>query len=202
MMFTSLGPQPFLTSVPVMLVGTYDSDGKPNVMPVAWGGLCCSQPPCLSVSIRKTSWTYRAICERKAFTVSIPDRKLVALADFCGLVSGRTVDKFTALGVTPASGEHVDAPYVSQCPVVMELLLRNTLELGSHVQFVGEIMDLKIRSDCLGEEGLPLLARIDGIQYAPLAKAYYSTGEFIARACAVGRTVRNIRQEGMKNLEI
>ena len=189
-MLISLGPQAFVSPAPVMLVGTYDDQGRPNIMTVSWGGLCCSQPPCLSVSLRRSTWTCRALQQRNAFTVSIPSRSMVGQADFAGLVSGCQENKFQTLGLTPQPGDHVDAPFVAECPVVLELLLRHTLELGSHIQFVGEIMDVKVNKDCLTPEGLPDPARIDALAFAPLTKEYYGTGEFIARAFAVGKTVK------------
>lgn len=192
-MFISLGPQAFLSPAPVLLVGTYDEAGQPNIMTAAWGGLCCSQPPCLSVSLRRSSWTCRSLQQKQAFTVSIPSRNMVGQADFAGLVSGRQEEKFKTLGLTPRAGEHVDAPFVAECPVVLELLLRHSLELGSHIQFVGEIMDVKVNRNCLTPEGLPDPARIAALSFAPLTKEYYAVGEFVARAFAVGKTVkRNI----------
>ena len=189
-MLVSLGPQAFLSPVPVMLVGTYDVVNRPNIMAAAWGGLCCSQPPCLAVSLRRATWTHRALLERQAFTVSLPGRSLVGQTDFAGLVSGRNEDKFDALGLTALPGEHVDAPYVGECPVVLELLLRHTLELGSHTQFVGEIMDVKVRQDCLTPDGLPDPQLIKALSYAPLVSEYHCTSEFVARAFAVGKTVK------------
>ena len=111
-------------------------------------------------------------------------------ADFVGLVSGAQENKFETLGLTPQPGEHVDAPFVAERPVVLELLLRHTLELGSHIQFVGEIMDVKVRKDCLTPEGLPDASRIEALSFAPLTKEYYGTGDFVARAFAVGKTVK------------
>lgn len=188
-MLISLGPQVFLSPMPMMLVGTYDAEGRPNIMAAAWGGLSCSQPPCLSVSVRRSAWTYRAIAERKAFTVSLPGRTLVREADFTGLVSGRTEDKFASLGLTAVAGEHVDAPYVAEAPAVLELLLRHTVELGSHTQFIGEIMDVKVNKTCLNADGLPDPARMEALLYAPLVNEYYVSGDFVARAMAVGKTV-------------
>lgn len=189
-MLISLGPQAFISPAPVMLVGTYDAEGRPNIMTATWGGVSCSQPPCLSVSLRRSTWTCRAVQQKKAFTVSIPARGMAGQADFAGLVSGSQEDKFQTLGLTPVPGDHVDAPFVAECPVVLELLLRHTLELGSHIQFVGEIMDVKVNRDCLTPEGLPDPARIDALSFAPLTKEYYGTGEFVARAFAVGKTVK------------
>ena len=189
-MLISLGPQAFLSSVPVMLIGSYDIEGRPNIMTAAWGGLSCSQPPCLSVSVRRATWTHRAILERRAFTVSLPTSAQAGMADFAGLVSGRSEDKFSALGLTASAGEHVDAPYVAECPVVLELLLRHTLELGSHTQFVGEIMDVKVEAFCMTPDGLPDPARLSALHYVPLVNEYYGRGDFAARAFAVGKTVR------------
>lgn len=189
-MLISLGPQAFISPAPVMLVGTYDAEGRPNIMTATWGGVSCSQPPCLSVSLRRSTWTCRAVQQKKAFTVSIPAREMAGQADFAGLVSGSQENKFQTLGLTPVPGDHVDAPFVAECPVVLELLLRHTLELGSHIQFVGEIMDVKVNRDCLTPEGLPDASRIDALSFAPLTKEYYGTGEFVARAFAVGKTVK------------
>ncbi len=189
-MLISLGPQPFLPLTPIFLVGTYDDAGRPNIMSVAWGGVCSTQPPCLAVSLRRNCWTCRAIQARKAFTVSVPDRSLAGQTDFAGLVSGRREDKFQALSLNPHVGEHVDAPYVAECPVVLELQLRHTVELGSHIQFIGEIMDVKLRNDCLTQENLPDITAIDALLYAPLSREYRSTGDFVARAFAVGKAVK------------
>src|SRR5574340_1175367 len=68
----SLGPRTLLFPAPVLLVGTYDREGKPNLMNAAWGGICCSQPPCVAVSLRKAGYSYAAIGERRAFTIGIP----------------------------------------------------------------------------------------------------------------------------------
>lgn len=193
-MLVSLGPQALISPAPVMLVGTYDAENRPNIMTAAWGGICCTQPPCLSVSLRRLTWTHKSLLHRQAFTVSIPGRNQVGIADFAGLVSGKGEDKFQALGLTAVAGEHVDAPFVEECPVVLELLLRHTLELGSHTQFVGEIMDVKVSRECLTEEGLPDHAKIQALCYAPMTREYYAVGDFVARAYAVGKTIKRLDQ--------
>ena len=147
---------------------------------------CSVKPPFFSCQLIKRS---RSLQQREAFTVSIPSRSMVGQADFAGLVSGRHEDKFQTLGLTPLAGEHVDAPFVAECPVVLELLLRHTHELGSHIQFIGEIMDVKVRRDCLTPEGLPDAGRIDALMFSPMSKEYYGMGEFIARASAIGKTI-------------
>ena len=81
-------------------MGSYDAQGKPNVMTIAWGGICCSKPPAVTVSLRKATYTYGCIQERGAYTVSIPSEKFAAQADYFGIASGRDTDKFAAAGLT------------------------------------------------------------------------------------------------------
>ena len=189
-MLSSLGSLPFCLPAPVWLVGTYDAEGRPNVMTAVAGGLCSTQPPCLGVSLRRGCRTHATLPGRAALTVADPSRSQAARVDFAGLMSGRNADKFAAAGLTPVAGEHVDAPYVAECPVVLELALRHTLELGSHTLYVGEIMDVKVEESCLRPDGLPDPARIDALCFAPLTHEYYATGDFVARAYAVGKTLR------------
>lgn len=188
-MFQSLGACTFAVPTPIFLVGSYDADGKANIMTAAWGGICASQPPCLAVSIAKARWTHAALQARSAFTVSIPSKEQVAQADFAGMYSGRSDNKFSALGFTPTTAEHVDAPYVEECPVVIELRLAHSFELGSHTQFIGEIMDVKIHKHCLDAQNNPRLEAIDPLLYVPLARQYWSIGQLVARAFSVGRSV-------------
>lgn len=188
-MLQSLGAKAFALPTPVFLVGVYDPNGKPNIMTAAWGGICASHPPCIGVSVRKSRWTYAALVQRKAFTLSIPSSKLAAQADFAGMHSGANLDKFAALGLTPHPAEHVDAPYVDECPVVIELALVNQQDLGSHTLFIGEVLDLKVEQSCLREEGIPDPARLDPLLYVPLAKEYWSIGDFVARAYSAGHAL-------------
>ena len=188
-MFQSLGAKTFILPTPVFLVGTYDHTGRPNIMTAAWGGICASQPPSIAVSIRKSRWTYNAILERKSFTINIPSRKLAAQSDFAGMHSGRDTDKFTALNLTPVPAEHVDAPGIAECPVIVELTLSHTLELGSHTQFIGEIMDVKVDSACMREDGLPDPALIDPLLFAPLVQEYWAISQFEARAFSAGHAL-------------
>jgi hypothetical protein len=97
----SIGANTIIYPTPVLIVGTYDGEGKPNVMTVAWGGICCSDPPCIAISLRKATYTYGNICRQKAFTVSIPSEKHARCADYFGIASGKKVDKLNVSGLTP-----------------------------------------------------------------------------------------------------
>ena len=92
----SLGAKTLVYPTPVFVVGTYDAQGKPNVMTASWGGICCSQPPCVAVSLRKETYTHGNIVARQAFTLSIPSEQHVRPADHFGIVSGCQVDKLAA----------------------------------------------------------------------------------------------------------
>ena len=106
----SLGAKALLYPTPVLAVGSYDAEGRPNVMTAAWGGIACSKPPCISVSLRSATASHGNITARKAFTISLPSREQAAQADYFGLVSGRNADKFAATGLTPVRSDLVDAP--------------------------------------------------------------------------------------------
>jgi flavin reductase (DIM6/NTAB) family NADH-FMN oxidoreductase RutF len=90
----SLGPKTLLYPTPVLLVGTYDADGRPNIMTAAWGGICSSKPPCVTVSLRKATHSYAGILANQGYTLSVPSRRFVREADYAGLYSGRDEDKF------------------------------------------------------------------------------------------------------------
>ena len=98
----SLGARTLAFPTPVWVVGTYDAEGKPNVMTAAWVAIVCSQPPCVGVSLRKATYTYGNMMLKKAFTISIPSEAHVKEADYFGIASGKAGNKFTASGLTPA----------------------------------------------------------------------------------------------------
>lgn len=186
-MKTSLGPKTLLYPTPVLVVGTYNPDGKPNVMTASWGGICCSQPPCVNVSLRKATFSYQNIIDRKAFTLSIPSKEYVRQADYFGIASGRDTDKFAASGLIAARSELVDAPYVSEFPLILECRLVHTAELGLHTQFVGEVVDVKIDASALTPEGNVDIRKLNPLLFAVSTKEYYGVGDFIAKAFSVGR---------------
>ena len=111
-----LGPRPLTYPMPVLLVGVYDAEGRPNLMAAAWGGICNSTPPCVTVSIRPSRWTHDPLLQRKAFTLGIPSAAMAAQADFAGITCGRTVDKFTATGLTPAAANTWTLPMPGNVP--------------------------------------------------------------------------------------
>ncbi|MCE5266880.1 MAG: flavin reductase family protein [Planctomycetaceae bacterium] len=183
----SLGAKTILYPTPVLVVGTYDEHGKANVMTAAWGGICCSVPPCVAVSLRSATYSHGNIVRRGAFTVSIPSERFVKEADYFGIASGRVEDKFAATGLTPARSQFVDAPYVQEFPLVLECRLAHIFELGLHTQFVGEILDVKIDEEVLDKDGLPELQKLLPIAFAPETREYQALGRRLGTAFSIGR---------------
>ena len=185
----SLGAKTILYPTPVIIVGTYDDEGKPNAMTVAWGGICCSVPPCVAVSLRKATYSHGNIVKRQAFTVSVPSERHVKEADYFGIASGRNEDKFAVTRLTPVRSDLVDAPYVEEFPLVLECRLAHTFELGLHTQFVGEILDVKADEEALGTGGVLDLEKLLPISFAPEVHAYYGLGRQLGKAFSIGKNL-------------
>ncbi len=183
----SLGAKTIVFPAPVFIVGTYDKSGRANAMAVAWGGICCSHPPCLAIALREATYTYGNIMERKAFTVSIPSEKHVREADYFGIASGRTEDKFSVAGLTPVRSALVDAPYVKEFPLVLECALRESVKIGSHTQFIGEIKDVKAEEEALAGEELPGIDKIRPLIFDPAHRTYHGIGEYLGDAFSSGK---------------
>ncbi|WP_407281706.1 flavin reductase family protein [Methanolobus sp. WCC1] len=181
----SIGAKTLAYPTPAWLVGTYDMFGNANAMTAAWAGICCSDPPCISVSLRKATYSYANIMEKEAFTISIPSEDYVKETDYFGIASGRDEDKLEKMGLTPIKSEVVYAPFVEEFPVILECKLVQSFELGLHTQFVGEIMDVKADESVLDEKGNPDIRKIRPIIYSP-ERSYYGLGDFLGKAFSIG----------------
>lgn len=171
----SLGARTIIPA-PVWVIGSYDSAGRPNMMTSSWVGVCCSRPASVMTCLRPATYTHGNIMARKAFTVNIPSESLAAIAAAVGQVSGRDVDKFKKTGLTPVKSDLVDAPYIKEFPMVIECQLKQTIELGSHTMFIGEIKDIKADRSVLDKEGAPAIEKVKPFVYAPVSAAFYAIG--------------------------
>jgi flavin reductase (DIM6/NTAB) family NADH-FMN oxidoreductase RutF len=185
----SLGAKTLIVPTPTWIVGTYDKQGKANGMTAAWGGICCSEPPCVAVSLRKATYSFGNLMERRAFTLSVPSQDQMKQADFFGLTSGRDIDKFAATGLTAARSELVDAPYVQEFPLVLECKVVHIFELGLHTQFVGEILDVKADEGMLDDNGMADIRKVLPIIFSPGNRSYYGVGQALGQAFAVGKEI-------------
>jgi flavin reductase (DIM6/NTAB) family NADH-FMN oxidoreductase RutF len=183
----SLGAQPLLYPTPAVVVASYDNVGKANAATVAWAGICCSQPPCVAVSLRKATYSYGCIMERKAFTLNIPSEELVETVDYLGMASGRDQDKFSMAELTPVKSELVDAPYIQEFPLSLECKVRHITEIGLHTQFIGEIMDVKADEIVLDEKGNTNIKKVNPFLFAIDDHSYYKIGDLLAKGFGVGK---------------
>lgn len=186
----SLGAKPLVFPTPVWVVGTYDQHDRPNIMTIAWGGVCCSKPPCLNISLRSATYTHGCIARHQAFTVNVATERDIVLADFCGMASGKTTDKFLATGLTPISSELVDAPYIQEFALAAECRLIQTVELGLHTMFIGEIMDIKADDSVLGPDGLPDLEKLRPVAFGPVIRTYHGLGNDLGPAFSIGKSLK------------
>ena len=186
----SLGAQTLIFPTPVWIVATYDKNGKANAMAAAWAGVCCSEPPCLTVSLRKATYSYGCIMDRKAYTVNVPSEKHAPEADYFGMASGRNADKFAATGLTAVKSDLVDAPYIAEFPMIVECRVLHTFEIGLHTQFIGEIMDVKVDETALNEKGIPDIAKVKPIIYATKMQTYFGIGQQLERAYSIGKEIK------------
>ena len=185
----SLGANTFTPTTPVWVVGTYDHEGRPNVMTAAWGGICCSKPPCVYVSLRKATYTYGNLLERKAFTISFPSEEYVKEADYFGIVSGRDIDKFSTTKLTPVKSDLVDAPYVKEFPMILECRVIKIVEIGLHTEFIGEIIDSKAQEGVLDENKMPDVKKMKPIVWGLTNMSYLKVGEPIGKSFSIGKQV-------------
>ena len=184
-----IGAKTLLFPTPVLVVATYDSDGKPNAMTAAWGGICCSEPPCVTISLRKATYTYGSLMETKAYTINIPGEQHIKEADYFGIATGRNEDKFAVTGLTLTKSELVNAPYINEFPLNLECKVVHIVDLGLHTQFVGEVVNVKVDSSLHENDQQPLIKQIKPIIFAPDNRNYYAVGEEVGKAFSIGKAI-------------
>jgi len=186
----SIGARTIIYPASILVIGTYDREGKSNVMTAAWGGICCSSPPCVAVALRKATYTYGNIVVQQEFTINIPSESHVKEADYFGIVSGKSENKFAQAGLTPVKAETVNAPYVKEFPLILECKVIHTIEIGLHTQFVGQILDVKVDEEYLTPKGYPDIEKIKPFLFAVEASGYYGLGPYLGDAFSVGREIQ------------
>lgn len=141
-----------LNPLPVVLVTSKKGDFV-NVFTVAWAGIVCSQPPMLSISIRPERLSYDLIKESKEFVVNIPSGSMAKIVDFCGVKSGRDVDKINYFNLALDQGSNVSVPSISQCPINLECSVKEIIRLGSHDMFLANIKGVKVDESLIDAKG-------------------------------------------------
>ncbi len=182
---TRIGPTNLLYPTPTTLVGAV-VDGKPNFLAIAWCGVVSSRPPMLSVSLQPHRYTLKGIVEHGVFSINIPSVAQVREADYCGIRSGKDVDKVDVCGFDVFYGTLDKAPLISQCPVNLECHVEHTLDLGMHHLIVGRVEDTHISEECL-TDGRPDVDKIDPFIFIQGARSRYQAfGAVIGQAFRIG----------------
>ena len=147
-------PGNVLSPAPPVLVSCGGMQGwKPNLITIAWAGNVCSDPPMLSISVRPERYSFEIIRTTREFVVNVPSLKQARAVDWCGVVSGRSEDKFAGAGLTPAAALKVRPPIVLECPLNIECRVKESLELGSHTMFVAEVVAVQVSADLVDGKG-------------------------------------------------
>ena len=176
-------PTVMLNPVPAVMVscaGTNPdrAEERPNIITIAWAGTVCSDPPMLSVSIRKHRHSHKIISSTGEFVVNLVDESLAKACDYCGVRSGADEDKFTECGLAtlPAKGMQF-APAIEQSPLYMSCIVKQTIELGSHDMFIAEIISVSVKRELINENGKICLDRSGLICY--VHGDYYGLGKML-----------------------
>lgn len=184
-----------LYPVPAVMVSAADGEGHSNIITVAWAGTVCSDPVMVSISVRPDRYTYHMIRESGEFVINLTTRSLTWAADYCGVRSGRDVDKWKEASLTPVPASKVSAPLIGESPVNLECRVKQVLELGSHHMFLGEVEAVDVDPAYLDEKGTLHLERADLIAYCH--GRYRALGEELGRfGYSVRKSAKSTRRTG------
>ncbi|MEE0692981.1 MAG: flavin reductase family protein [Lachnospiraceae bacterium] len=179
-----------LYPLPAVMVSCKRPGEKPNIITVAWTGTVCSSPAMVSISVRPDRYSYDIIKETGEFVINLTTEKLARATDYCGVRSGRDVDKFAEMNLTAGRSVHVDAPYIEECPVNIECRVQQILELGSHHMFIAEVLGVDIDDRYLDEKGKFRLNEANPI--------VYSHGEYFGIGRKLGSFGYSVRRKQKK----
>ena len=174
----SLEPFTMLSPVPAVMVSCCapEEDAKPNIITIAWVGTVNSDPPMVSISVQKRRYSYDMIVNSGEFVVNLVGRANCKAMDYCGVRSGRDTDKWADCGLTPIPVNGLThAPAIAECPGYLACKVRQTIELGSHVMFIGEVVGVQVQEKYFDADGSMHLERAGLI--AKTHGVYQDTGD-------------------------
>lgn len=180
-------PGNMLYPVPAVMVSCKREGEKPNIITVAWAGTICTSPAMVSISIRPERYSYEIIKETKEFVINLTTEKLVYATDYCGVKSGRDVDKYKEMGLTPLKMDKVNAPGIAESPVNIQCKVTEIKELGSHHMFMAEVVGVTIDDKYMDETGKFDLNKSRLVTYSH--GEYYTQGEKVG---SFGYSVKKI----------
>ena len=155
-----------LYPLPVVMVSLADRDGRPNIITLAWVGTVCTNPPMVSISVRPERYSYPILKESGEFVINLTTKELAFATDYCGVKSGRDVDKFKEMGLTPIPASEVKAPMIKESPVNIECKVRQILPLGSHDMFLADVVAVHADEKYMDEKHKFTWSRAEPIIYS------------------------------------
>lgn len=170
-------PGNMLYPLPVVMVSVADKVGNTNIITIAWAGTVCSNPPMVSISVRPERHSYHMIKETGEFVINLTTKELAYATDYCGVKSGRDVDKFKEMHLTPVPGVEVKAPLIGESPVSLECKVREITPLGSHDMILADVVAVHADEKYMDEKGKFHLEKAQPIVYSH--GSYVATGETI-----------------------
>ena len=170
-------PGNMLYPLPAVMVSCADGGGNSNILTVAWTGTVCTNPPMVYISVRPERYSYRMICETGEFVINLTTEELAFATDFCGVRSGRDMDKFSEMKLTKEKASVVKAPMIGESPVNIECKVTEVRELGSHHMFLAEVVAVHVDERYLNENQKFELGKADPIVYSH--GEYYRLGELL-----------------------
>lgn len=159
-------PGNMLYPLPAVMVSCQNENEKPNIITVAWAGTICTNPAMVSISVRPERYSYNIIKESKEFVINLVTKDLVYATDYCGVKSGRDVDKFKEMKLTPIKMEHVSAPGIGESPVNIQCKVEQILELGSHHMFIAKVAGVTVDEKYINETGKFCLNESELVTYS------------------------------------
>jgi flavin reductase (DIM6/NTAB) family NADH-FMN oxidoreductase RutF len=178
-----LGPQPLLYPLPVVLVGAH-VNGRANFQAVSWCGIVSFSPPILAIGLAPERYTLQGLRENGTFSVNVACTDMVADVDYCGIKSGRDVDKSQLFQVF--HGVLETAPLIGECPINLECKVLESRNVGSHVLVLGEIVETHVSSACM-TDGRPDMEKIKPLLFSIGSMAYHGAGCEIGKAYQLGK---------------
>jgi flavin reductase (DIM6/NTAB) family NADH-FMN oxidoreductase RutF len=178
-----LGPQPLLYPLPVVLVGA-NVDGRANFQAVSWCGIASFSPPSVTIGLQSERYTLKGLLEHRTFSVNVASTDMLQNVDYCGIHSGKDVDKSRMFDVFYGSLE--TAPLIGESPINLECKVIDSRNLGSHVLIIGEIVETYINNTCIKDKK-PDIQAISPIMFSIGSMTYHRVGEEIGRAYKVGK---------------
>lgn len=182
-----------LYPAPAVLVSTADRAGNDNLITIAWTGTVCSDPAMTYISVRKSRYSYHMLKETREFVINLTTEKLLRAADYCGVRSGRDVDKFKEMHLTRGKACTVCVPVLEESPVNIECSVTQVLELGSHDMFLARVTAVQVDEEYLDEKGRLDLGRAGLIAYSH--GEYRTMGKVLGTfGCSVKKQTKKVKR--------